>query len=993
MAAPRWHGVVRRLRRAVLAAEGQGPTDGQLLEAYRLRRDEAAFEGLVRRHGPMVWGVCRRLLDRSQDAEDAFQATFLVFIRKSSTIKPAHMVGNWLHGVAYRTAMNARAANTRRRMREKELSRADAVAAGRPQSLQFLLDGELDCLPDKYRAVLVLCDLEGKTRKEAARHLGCPEGTVAGRLARARRLLARRLTRPGLALSAGALVMELARTAAPASVPGPLITATLKTSALFALGQSAVGIPANIIALTKGVLKTMLLSRLKLAAILLAVVLAGLAATTGGLLPQRTAAAQERNGLPVLKPNEQPERDPPANVSTASDPALQGTWSLVKVVRDGKHLTLKPGSTRLVVTNRFMVWQEPDDEQAYSYKVDLKSSPKSIDLVSLAPGEKGKTRLGRYSTGPGGPYSYSGAADENSLVINLRESAGARPADTASRSGSESAYFFRREPAILVDRSSSLENVEGDSIYTIEQRTFTVPIEATPDVWERVKELQLYFSTDRGQRWETFPPMKPDKQVPFRADRVGVYWLKVKLLLRDEKSVWTPVMKVLVRQTRQSPQASQNGRGESKAAAEPPPEVPPPGLAVKPNALVLFSPVPKGVTATQTREIEYYGPVNWSITEVVKPDNAPLRVALEELHRSSQVFNLKYWTVRYRCHITLNTDAPAGDFSAKVILKTNDPHNPTLFLKVFGTVQGKKVSEPPVAVSEPPVAEDSAAPWANKLFQAMNQKMSHDFGRVAAGSELKVRFSLKNVYKVPLEITEVRVSAGCVQATPTKKRLEPNEVGAIDVVLDSRRFRGKKTVSIYVPFGEDYVSTAVLKVSADCQGDLPTRIDSIDLRDKSRVLATVNGKAVRAEEVYAAVWLSIPTALKTSAPSYYSEPDWKNVLDKLIKSEVVVQAELAKLGPDSTTMKKLAESVVRDFDRLWVRTALTHGGFKTQEELAAFLKSKGTSLEALRDEWGRLHLATEFLRSRTSPAAARRAELDRILADLERQAVIEYMRE
>src|SRR5262249_23737197 len=158
------------------------------------RRDGAAFAELVRRHGPMVWGVCRRLLPNRQDAEDAFQATFLVLVRKPGSVRPAERVGNWLHGVAVRAARKAARGVARRRERRVDHRPEPAnVAEGIWHDLVPVLDQEVGRLPEKYRLPVVLCDLEGNTRREAAARLGWPEGTVAGRLAQGRALLARRL--------------------------------------------------------------------------------------------------------------------------------------------------------------------------------------------------------------------------------------------------------------------------------------------------------------------------------------------------------------------------------------------------------------------------------------------------------------------------------------------------------------------------------------------------------------------------------------------------------------------------------------------------------------------------------------------------------------------------------------------------------------------------------------------------------------------------------
>jgi RNA polymerase sigma factor (sigma-70 family) len=251
-----------------------GLTDGQLLEAYLARRDSTLFAALVRRHAPMVWGVCRRLLPCHQDAEDAFQATFLVLVRRAAAVVPRHMVGNWLYGVACQTALKARALAARRHARERQgadMPEPEATPMEASTDLQPVLDEELARLPDRYRSVLILCDLEGKTRREAAGQLGVPDGTVAGWLARARAMLAKRLTRRGITLSGTALAAALTDTAAPATVPPALLTSTIHAAAVFAAVPVNPGaVPAPVLTLTEGVLKAMLLKKLKAAVLVLA---------------------------------------------------------------------------------------------------------------------------------------------------------------------------------------------------------------------------------------------------------------------------------------------------------------------------------------------------------------------------------------------------------------------------------------------------------------------------------------------------------------------------------------------------------------------------------------------------------------------------------------------------------------------------------------------------------------------------------------------------
>jgi RNA polymerase sigma factor (sigma-70 family) len=282
MATGRTDALMRQLRRAALLGGGGALTDRQLLERFLRCRDEAAFEALMQRHGPMVLGVCRRVLGNGHDAEDAFQATFLVLVRNAGRVRRPDSLGSWLYGVAYRTALEARTAAARRRKKERQVAH---MAGHRPPEgdtggeLREVLDHELAKLPEIYRAAVVLCELEGKSHREAARQLGCPEGTVTGRLARARKLLARRLAGHGIPLAVGGLGTVLARPAFTAPVPRALAGSTLKAAVATAAGHAAaVGVVSvSVISLTEGVLKAMFLSKLKamFPAVLAAAVLVG----------------------------------------------------------------------------------------------------------------------------------------------------------------------------------------------------------------------------------------------------------------------------------------------------------------------------------------------------------------------------------------------------------------------------------------------------------------------------------------------------------------------------------------------------------------------------------------------------------------------------------------------------------------------------------------------------------------------------------------------
>jgi RNA polymerase sigma factor (sigma-70 family) len=297
MADPSMTRVFSNLRRAALLPDDDGLTDGQLLASFVARRDEAAFEALVRRHGPMVMGVCRRVLDHEHDAEDAFQATFLVLVRKATTLLPRHRLGNWLYGVAYYAALKARAAKLKRRTKETQAAFiTPATAAGFDElfDLRSALDQELSRLPDKYREPVVLCELEGKSRKEVARLLGIPEGTLSSRLATARRRLAKRLSRYGLPAGAGPFTALLP---APASaVPAAeLVRATVRAAGLLAAGAG--GVSARVTALTNGVIRMMLVSKLKLTGAVLLV--SGLVCAYGATLVHRIPPEAQATTGPV----------------------------------------------------------------------------------------------------------------------------------------------------------------------------------------------------------------------------------------------------------------------------------------------------------------------------------------------------------------------------------------------------------------------------------------------------------------------------------------------------------------------------------------------------------------------------------------------------------------------------------------------------------------------------------------------------------------------
>ncbi len=348
MATSQMNEVIHHLCRTMLLREGAGLTDGQLLGRFIEHEDETAFASLVGRHGPMVWGVCCRLLNH-HDAEDAFQATFLVLVRKAASIVPRERVANWHYGVAHQTALQARRNATRRKAREKQVTEMpEPVVAAQDiwRDLQPLLDQELSRLPDTYREVIVVCDLEGKTRKEAAQQLGLPEGTIGSRLARARTMLAKRLARHGLSLSGGLLTAVLSQKMASASVPSSVVSSTIKAASTFAAGQATGLISIKVAALTEGVLKAMLFTKLKVIAVVL---IFGFLATGATILSSRTAAGQDDKQPTAEKPVEPaatPEKEKEA--FTAWGEEINGLQAGLGF-RPGEHRAYHHGETVTLV--------------------------------------------------------------------------------------------------------------------------------------------------------------------------------------------------------------------------------------------------------------------------------------------------------------------------------------------------------------------------------------------------------------------------------------------------------------------------------------------------------------------------------------------------------------------------------------------------------------------------------------------------------------------
>jgi RNA polymerase sigma factor (sigma-70 family) len=329
---------VRYLRTLTDLQSAATAADGQLLDRFARTRDEAAFAALLRRHGPMVLAVCRRALGRYQDAEDAFQATFLLLARKAASIRQRESVGSWLHGVARRLALKAKGRDDRQRMNEERAASMRKTETGVQAAwgdLREALDEALQRLPEHYRTALVICHLEGRTHEEAARHLGCPTATLRSRLTRGRKLLRTELTRRGLTLSAGALGAALLVSTAEAA-PALLLDATLRAALLFAVGKGTAGaVSASATALANEGLKAMGIMKTQIVVMLLAAL--SLVGVGVGAMAQQSA----------VKPPE-PEA-PPAAKRQANLP--QKHEAQVRLDDDGD--PLPDGAVRRVGTLRF----------------------------------------------------------------------------------------------------------------------------------------------------------------------------------------------------------------------------------------------------------------------------------------------------------------------------------------------------------------------------------------------------------------------------------------------------------------------------------------------------------------------------------------------------------------------------------------------------------------------------------------------------------------
>jgi RNA polymerase sigma factor (sigma-70 family) len=399
--------VLQHIRRLTGMRRATQPPDAQLLERFLAQREEAAFADLVRRHGPMVLNVCRGILRHEQDAEDAFQATFLVLARKADTIRQPEAVAGWLYEVAHRVAVKAQADAARRRAQERKaipIAAADPTLDITVREFQRVLHEELRRLPEKYRLPLVLCYLEGRSQEAGATQLGWSKGTFRGRLDRGREQLRRRLAARGVALSALLCATAVSSKAATEA----LVDSVARSAVRSTVGGTAAGaLTPRVALLAEGVTRAMTTSKLKVTtAVLLAV---GLVAAGAGVLAHQALAARERpvggaegeagSREPEPLASEQPRSDAPAK---PQDPLLremnhQGFVRVVAFAPDGKTLLSGGDADRTV-----RLWDLATGKERVQMRTEnqLTSMALSRDGTTAATGElDGTVRLWEATTG------------------------------------------------------------------------------------------------------------------------------------------------------------------------------------------------------------------------------------------------------------------------------------------------------------------------------------------------------------------------------------------------------------------------------------------------------------------------------------------------------------------------------------------------------------------------------------------------------------------
>jgi RNA polymerase sigma factor (sigma-70 family) len=483
--------VVRHVRLLAAAHCDSAVADADLLEAFLNRRDQEAFTALVHRHGPMVLSICNRVLHQRQDAEDAFQATFLLMARKAASLQEPSRLASWLYGTARRMALSLRRGSARRRAHE---GRVRAMRASDPSAdlawreVQAFLDEEIGRLPEKYQVVFVLRCVENKSQAEVAALLGLKPGTVSSRLDWARKRLQSRLAQRGVTLSGVLAALALAPSDARA-VPVALCRATTRAAVTLGQGNGILAglVSSRVAALVEGGLNMMLSGRQLTMSLLLGFGLLASAAAlvagqdaSGKLTKGKTTAQESRTSRDLL-PSQRAEGEPES---------IRGSWILHQVEREGRRLPVEPGAVELAVTHRFWIWQEGGKDQAFVYELHPDRTPKQIDLSRLSEGQAEQTE-GRLIRG-----IYAIAGDE----LRICESAGARPSAFTARSGSDcTLYTYRRSGAHRQSDRATSRAQSADDVRSLEAQAR-----------KYLRDYRLTEARGSVDRWLELQPNNPE---------------------------------------------------------------------------------------------------------------------------------------------------------------------------------------------------------------------------------------------------------------------------------------------------------------------------------------------------------------------------------------------------------------------------------------------------------------------------------------------------